>query len=34
MDRKEVEEMTSSLFAAGYLTKDNKLTSKSLELFA
>ena len=34
MDKKEVEGMTGSLVSAGYLTKDNKLTSKSLELFA
>ena len=34
MDKGEVERMTESLVTTGYLTKDNKLTAKSLELFA
>lgn len=33
MDRKEVESLTSGLVSSGYLTRENKLTSKSLELF-
>lgn len=34
MDKTEVENMTNSLVSAGYLTKDNKLTGKSLELYS
>jgi len=33
MDKKELETMTKSLISAGYLTKENKLTGKSLELY-
>lgn len=32
MDKKEVETQTSSLVRNGYLTKDNKLTAKGLDL--
>jgi len=32
MDRKEVDSQTSALVSNGYITKDNKLTSKALEL--
>lgn len=34
MDKTEAENMTNALISAGYLTKDNKLTGKSLELFS
>jgi hypothetical protein len=34
MDKKEVERMTNSLVSSGYLTKENKLTEKSLGLYA
>ena len=34
MDKKEVERMTDSLVSSGYLTKESKLTEKSLGLYA
>ncbi len=34
MDKKEVEGMTTALVSNGYLTKGNKLTSKSLEILS
>jgi hypothetical protein len=32
MDRKEVDAQTSALALNGYITEDNKLTSKALDL--
>lgn len=34
MDKKDVQRMTEELVSAGYLTKENKLTEKSLGLYA
>jgi len=34
MDRKEVDSQTSALVSSGYITKENKLTSKALELLS
>jgi len=34
MDRKEVDSQTSALVSNGYITRDNKLTSKALELLS
>lgn len=34
MDKKEVESQTSALVSNGYLTKDNKITGKALEILS